>query len=165
MAVLNYYTTDGTAMPGNWANYVTPPGCTCGTCGLLVRWGESHSCPQRTVLPLCSHCYANHYYGFPCVKRTKSNPVPAPESAGGEEPVSLIDERQVEVLDGFRNARDIAARHAQSKVDRATLMKIQAEAYIAEARELIAELNENLPMPNETGANIGPIPGAGGATR
>jgi len=79
--------------------------------------------------------------------------------------VSLIDERQVEVLDGFRNARDIAARHAQSKVDRATLMQIQAEAYIAEARELIAELNENLPMPNETGANIGPIPGAGGATR
>ena len=91
--------------------------------------------------------------------------VPAPESAGGEEPVSLIDERQVEVLDGFRNARDLAARHAQSKVGRATLMKIQAEAYIAEARELIAELNENLPMPNETGANIGPIPGAGGATR
>ena len=145
MAVLNYYTTDSTAMPGNWADYVTPD---C--------WGWT---------PLCSHCYANHYYGFPCVKRTKSNPVPAPESAGGEEPVSLIDERQVEVLDGFRNARDIAARHAQSKVDRATLMKIQAEAYIAEARELIAELNENLPMPNETGANIGPIPGAGGATR
>ena len=145
MAVLNYYTTDSTAMPGNWADYVTPD-----------YWGWT---------PLCSHCYANHYYGFPCVKRTKSNPVPAPESAGGEEPVSLIDERQVEVLDGFRNARDIAARHAQSKVDRATLMKIQAEAYIAEARELIAELNENLPMPNETGANIGPIPGAGGATR
>lgn len=145
MSNLNYYTTDSTAMPGNWADYVTP-GCPCGTCGLLVWWGESHN-------------------GFPCVKRTKSNPVPAPESAGGEEPVSLIDERQVEVLDGFRNARDIAARHAQSKVDRATLMKIQAEAYIAEARELIAELNENLPMPNETGANIGPIPGAGGATR
>ena len=79
--------------------------------------------------------------------------------------MSLIDERQVEVLDGFRSARDAAARHAQSKVDRATLMKIQAEALIAESRELIAELNENVPMPNEVGAPIGPISGAGGATR
>lgn len=113
--------------------------------------------------PFCGFCWTSHYQGFPCFRNP--NPVPAPESAGGEDPVSLIDERQVEVLDNFRAARDTAARHAQSKVDRATLMKIQAEAYIAEARELIAELNENLPMPNETGANIGPIPGAGGATR
>lgn len=75
--------------------------------------------------------------------------------------MSLIDERQVEVLDDFRAARDAAARHAQSTVDRATLMKINAEAKIAAARELIAELNENTPYPNETGADIGPIPGAG----
>lgn len=91
-------------------------------------------------------------------------PDSAPESAEGED-MSLIDERQVEVLDNFRNARDVAARHAQSKVDRATLMKIQAEALIAESRELVAELNENVPIPNESGADIGPIPGAGGAQR
>lgn len=77
----------------------------------------------------------------------------------------MIDKRQVEVLDGFRAARDVARRHAQSKVDRATLMKIQAEALIAESRELVAELNEETPYPNEEGAKIGPIPGAGGATR
>ena len=113
--------------------------------------------------PFCGFCRTSHYQGYPCFRNP--NPVPAPESAGGEEQVSLIDERQLEVLDGFRNARDIARRHAQTKVDKATLMKIQAEALIAESRELVAELNEDTPYPNETGANIGPIPGAGGATR
>ena len=93
------------------------------------------------------------------------NPAPAPESAGGEEPMSLIDERQVEVLDAFRAARDTAKRHAQSKVDRATMMKIQAEALIAEARELVAELNEDTPYPMEQGADIGPVKGAGGDRR
>ena len=161
----NYYTSDNTATQ-TWitlpiAAYSASPGWTCSVCGLLVRWKESHGCPQDNYRQCfyCGQLFGNNWI-CSCNKSA-----PAPESAGGEEPVSLIDERQVEVLDGFRNARDIAARHAQSKVDRATLMKIQAEAYIAEARELIAELNENLPMPNETGANIGPIPGAGGATR
>lgn len=77
----------------------------------------------------------------------------------------MIDERQIEVLDSFRSARDVAKRHAQSKVDRATLMKIQAEALIAEARELVAEINEETPYPNEEGADIGPVPGAGGTKR
>lgn len=139
MSNLNYYTSDNTATH-TWI-----------------------SRPIYSTIPKCFYCGQRLENSRLCSCNFKS--VPAPESAGGEEQVSLIDERQLEVLDGFRNARDIAARHAQSKVDRATLMKIQAEAYIAEARELIAELNENLPMPNETGANIGPIPGAGGATR
>ena len=79
--------------------------------------------------------------------------------------MSLIDERQLEVLDGFRNARDIARRHAQTKVDKATLMKIQAEALIAESRELVAELNEDMFYPNEIGVNIGVVFGAGGVIR
>lgn len=79
--------------------------------------------------------------------------------------MSMVDERQIEVLDGFRNARDIAKRHAQSKVDRATLMKIQAEALIAEAKELVAELNEETPLKVEQGSPIGAVPGAGGGIR
>ena len=79
--------------------------------------------------------------------------------------MSMIDDRQIEVLDGFRAARDTAKRHAQTKVDRATLMKIQAEALIAEARELVADINEETPFPNEEGADIGPVPGAGGPRR
>lgn len=93
------------------------------------------------------------------------NPVPAPESAGGETTLSNIDERQIEVLDAFRAARDTAKRHAQSKVDRATLMKIEAESLIAQARELVAELNEDTPYPMEDGADIGPVRGAGGNRR
>ena len=132
----------------NWITTGLPSGQTydCRKCGWTTY--NTYERPSR-----CLQC------------ESESNPEPAPESAGGELSLSLIDERQVEVLDAFRAARDVAARHAQSKVDRATLMKIQAEAYIAEARELIAELNENLPMPNEEGADIGPIRGAGGSRR
>lgn len=64
--------------------------------------------------------------------------------------MSLIDERQVEVLDAYRAARDVAARHAQSKADRATLMRIQASALDAEAVELVNELNEATPIPQGT---------------
>lgn len=140
--------------------------------------------PQTPTVPLCR----KHLLALPCAQcllETQSiwcgihpgaplpcpwcpqrfNPAPAPESAGGEEPMSLIDERQVEVLDAFRAARDTAKRHAQSKVDRATMMKIQAEALIAEARELVAELNEDTPYPMEQGADIGPVKGAGGDRR
>lgn len=132
-------------------------GCLCFSCArpVSVDWGSS-----------CVHGYIYFCPWCSTTTNTHCNPTPdsAPESAEGED-MSLIDERQVEVLDNFRNASDVAARHAQSKVDRATLMKIQAEALIAESRELVSELNENVPIPNESGADIGPIPGAGGAQR
>lgn len=111
---------------------------------------DPHCCEHNAWLP-CSEC--------------DDQKQPSVAANDVEEPMSMIDERQVEVLDNFRSARDVARRHAQSKVDRATLMKIQAEALIAESRELVAELNEETPYPNEEGAKIGPIPGAGGTTR
>lgn len=130
------------------------------SCGVWVSGGSTHGCYRPFT------CLIHPWATLPCAWcPQRFNPVPAPESAGGEEPMSLIDERQVEVLDGFRAARDTAKRHAQSKVDRATMMKIQAEALIAEARELVAELNEDTPYPMEQGADIGPVKGAGGDRR
>lgn len=140
--------------------YGTGSAYQCFACG---RWVISpHNCTVPAIPPLCPRCFYNHWEDSPCVK---SNPAPAPESAGGETKLSLIDERQVEVLDDFRSARDTARRYAQTKVDRATLMKIQAEALIAESRELVAELNEDVPYANEEGADIGPVRGAGGSRR
>lgn len=72
---------------------------------------------------------------------------PSTPAKSEEENLSLIDERQVELLDGYRAARDLAARHAQSKADRASLMRIQASALDLEAEELINEINEATPMP------------------
>lgn len=156
---MSFTTTDSTS--GFFAD-----GWYC-TCGVWVCAGSTHVCHRPFT------CLIHPWATLPCgwcdqqqqiIKRL-FNPAPAPESAGGEEPMSLIDERQVEVLDAFRAARDTAKRHAQSKVDRATMMKIQAEALIAEARELVAELNEDTPYPMEQGADIGPVKGAGGDRR
>src|SRR3990167_9839639 len=78
----------------------------CRRCG--EKWGGAYS-PKSTTI-----AYRSFYGCKPSV------PVKDEEDFS----MSLIDERQVEVLDGFRSARDAAARHAQSKGDRATLMKI-----------------------------------------
>ena len=58
-----------------------------------------------------------------------------------------IDEKQIDLLDDYRAARDEAARWAQSKADRAKLYRIQADALDAEAVELVNELNEGTPLP------------------
>lgn len=128
--------------------------------GLLS--GQTHHCPK------CGWTTYNTYERpSRCLQcESESNPEPAPESAGGEISMSLeIDEKQISLLDNFRSARDEAHRYAQSKVDRATLFQIAAARLIAESRELVSELNEELPVPNEEGADIGPIPGAGGRRR
>ena len=61
-----------------------------------------------------------------------------------------IDERQIEVLEGMRSARDTAYRYAQSKHDRATLYRIQADALEAEGNEIVSEINEGVPAPEST---------------
>lgn len=76
-------------------------------------------------------------------------PAPAPESAGGEEHMSLIDERQIALLDKARAAKDEAHRYFKSKNDKARLMEIQLEALRKEAAEGIAELNEDFPLPDD----------------
>lgn len=149
-------------------------------CPQVIRWGyPCYYCHQPTTTTTttnnttttswgsisywCPHCNFK-WWGYTHCPHCNPTPDSAPESAEGED-MSLIDERQLEVLDDFRRARDAAKRHAQTKVDKATMMKIQAEALIAESRELVSEINEETPYPNETGADIGPIPGAGGAQR
>ena len=65
-----------------------------------------------------------------------------------EEPVANnIDEQQITLLDNMRSARDAAYRYAQSKHDRATLMRIQADALEAEGNEIVSEINEGVPTP------------------
>ena len=76
-------------------------------------------------------------------------PAPAPESAEGEEHMSLIDERQIALLDKARAAKDEAHRYFKSKNDKARLMEIQLEALRKEAAEGIAELNEDFPLPDD----------------
>jgi len=76
-------------------------------------------------------------------------PASAPESAEGEEHMSLIDERQIALLDKARAAKDEAHRYFKSKNDKARLMEIQLEALRKEAAEGIAELNEDFPLPDD----------------
>ena len=100
---------------------------------------------SSTITYRCLFCCQEYQWN----ERCSCNQVApfAPAKSKEEPEVSLIDEKQVELLDGYRAARDLAARHAQSKADRAELMRIQAEALDKEAIELVNEINEGTPLP------------------
>lgn len=85
--------------------------------------------------------YANWYTQYAGC----TTPTAAAETAE-EYPVSLIDDKQVELLDLMRDSRDRAARYAQTKRDRATLMRIQAKALEKESDEIVNEINEGTPL-------------------
>ena len=97
--------------------------------------------------PLCAGQWWAPVYA-PC-PYCNPKPAPAPESAEGEEHMSLIDERQIALLDKARAAKDEAHRYFKNKNDKARLMEIQLEALRKEAAEGIAELNEDFPLPDD----------------
>lgn len=96
----------------------------------------------------CAPC-PTEWWGYDYCPDCNPKPASAPESAEGEEHMSLIDERQIALLDKARAAKDEAHRYFKSKNDKARLMEIQLEALRKEAAEGIAELNEDFPLPDD----------------
>lgn len=47
----------------------------------------------------------------------------------------------------MREARDAAARRAQQLMDEAKLLRIRADAKEAEAKMIVGEINEGVPVP------------------
>lgn len=106
---------------------------TDGTSGYGVATGyiASSRCRAHLAIKPCPQCLHQLY------DQLDSQP---------EEPLANnIDEQQITLLDGMRSARDAAYRYAQSKHDRATLMRIQADALQRESDEIVAEINEGVP--------------------
>ena len=117
--------------------------CVCSSCGLVYATGTGHICSLRCPL---------HLSTLPCAwcqhaLLTDDTIINALYSQQEETLANNIDEQQITLLDNMRSARDAAYRYAQSKHDRATLMRIQADALEAEGNEIVSEINEGVPAP------------------
>ncbi len=125
---------------------------TFGTFSPAVSTGYACQAKSANIAPpwFCPLCAGQWWTPVltPC-PYCNPKPAPAPESAEGEEHMSLIDERQIALLDKARAAKDEAHRYFKSKNDKARLMEIQLEALRKEAAEGIAELNEDFPLPDD----------------
>ena len=125
---------------------------TFGTFSPAVPTGYTWQAKSANIAPpwFCPFCAGQWWTPVltPC-PYCNPKPAPAPESAEGEEHMSLIDERQIALLDKARAAKDEAHRYFKSKNDKARLMEIQLEALRKEAAEGIAELNEDFPLPDD----------------
>lgn len=103
--------------------------------------------PTITKTTVCEECGEYSEWTHACIEPDWKKEL-RPYMSQQEEPLANnIDEQQITLLDGMRSARDAAYRYAQSKHDRATLMRIQADALEAEGNEIVSEINEGVPAP------------------
>ena len=138
----------GTFSPAVSTGYTTTTDNTSTDLTTGHTWqAESTNIAPPWFCPLCAGQWWTPVFA-PC-PYCNPKPAPAPESAEGEEHMSLLDERQIALLDKARAAKDEAHRYFKSKNDKARLMEIQLEALRKEAAEGIAELNEDFPLPDD----------------
>lgn len=140
------YTTNATASSNVYR---------CGACLQIISLSLGHSCPGLhiptiTKTTTCCDCGEYSEWTHACIEPDWKKEL-RPYMSQQEEPLANnIDEQQITLLDGMRSARDAAYRYAQSKHDRATLMRIQADALEREGDEIVSEINEGVPAPEST---------------